>query len=142
MSSSSNNHSKQSSTTFKFTSHSEEFCNSKRAKIMIISIITLLSLLTIIMTVMMFVLRNLHNTTNKTTSSIRGNNVNVYFNECLDARISTTTTSRIYDVGDGEISNDTSCSSHTVVNDRSRNIATYGMDGSCDNGPLFNTCIG
>ncbi|CAF3662663.1 unnamed protein product [Rotaria sp. Silwood1] len=105
---------------------------------MIISIITLLSLLTIIMTVMMFVLRNLHNTTNKTTSSIRGNNVNVYSN----ARISTTTTSRIYDVGDGEISNDTSCSSHTVVNDRSRNIATYGMDGSCDNGPLFNTCIG
>jgi hypothetical protein len=52
------------------------------------------------------------------------------------------TTATIYDVGNGGISNDPPCSSHTVVNDPSRNVGTSGIGGACDNGPLFNTSIG
>ncbi|CAF3585967.1 unnamed protein product [Rotaria sp. Silwood1] len=52
------------------------------------------------------------------------------------------TTSTIYDVGNGGTSNDPPCSSYTVVNDPLRSIATSGIGGSCDNGPLFNTSIG
>ncbi|CAF4994962.1 unnamed protein product, partial [Rotaria sp. Silwood1] len=133
ISSSSNNHSEQSSTTFKFATHSGEHCNSKRAKIIIISIIALLILVIIIMVLTVIVLLNSQNTTNKTTSLITANNVNSY---------SSTTISTIYDVGNGGASDDPPCSSYTVVNDPSRNIATPGMGGACDNGPLFNTNIG
>ncbi|CAF2525336.1 unnamed protein product [Rotaria sp. Silwood2] len=52
------------------------------------------------------------------------------------------TTSAIYNVGNGGASDDSPCSSYTVVNDPSRNIATSGIGGACDNGPLFNTSIG
>ncbi len=48
----------------------------------------------------------------------------------------------IYDVGNGGASGDPPCSSYTVVNDPSRNIAAWGAGGTCDNGPLFNTNIG
>ncbi|CAF3463672.1 unnamed protein product [Rotaria sp. Silwood2] len=57
--------------------------------------------------------------------------------ECLG-----TTALTIYDVGNGGASGDPPCLSYTVVNDPSRNIATSGVGGICDNGPLFNTSIG
>ncbi|CAF0975990.1 unnamed protein product [Rotaria sp. Silwood1] len=60
----------------------------------------------------------------------------------LASTIPTLTTSTIYDVGNGGTSNDPPCSSYTVVNDPLRSIATSGIGGSCDNGPLFNTSIG
>ncbi|CAF3769860.1 unnamed protein product [Rotaria sp. Silwood1] len=82
---------------------------------------------------MMIVLRNSQNTTNKITSSITPDNANSY---------SDTTASTIYDVGNGGVSDDPPCSSYTVVNDPLRSIATSGIGGSCDNGPLFNTSIG
>ncbi|CAF3327637.1 unnamed protein product [Rotaria sp. Silwood2] len=131
-SSSSNNDSTQSSTTLKFATHSGEYCNSKRTKIIIISITTLLIFVILIMIVMMIFLRNSQNATDKSTLSITEDNVNSY---------SSTTISTIYDVGQGGASSEPPCSSYTVVNDPSRNIATYGMGGSCDNGLLFNTSI-
>ncbi|CAF4915956.1 unnamed protein product, partial [Rotaria sp. Silwood2] len=53
-----------------------------------------------------------------------------------------TTISTIFDIGNDGASGDPPCSSYTVVNDPSRNIATSGIGGSCDNGLLFNTNIG
>jgi hypothetical protein len=63
------------------------------------------------------------------------------FNECLGTT-STIRTPIIYDVGNGGASGDPPCSSYTVVNDPLRNVATSGIGGTCDNGPLFNTSIG
>lgn len=45
-------------------------------------------------------------------------------------------------MGNGGISGNPPCLSHTVVNDPSRNVNTGGMGGACDDGPLFNTSIG
>ncbi|CAF4175516.1 unnamed protein product, partial [Rotaria sordida] len=85
---------------------------------------------------MIIILRNSQNTTNGTTSS---NNVNSYSSTAISMM---TTISAIYDIGKGGTSGDPPCSSHTVINDPSRNIARSGIGGSCDNGPLFNTSIG
>ncbi|CAF3494375.1 unnamed protein product, partial [Rotaria sp. Silwood2] len=82
---------------------------------------------------MMIVLRNSQNTTDKSTLSTKPDNINSY---------SSTTISTVFDIGNGGASGDPPCSSYTVVNDPLRNIARYGMGGSCDNGPLFNTNIG
>ncbi|CAF2570507.1 unnamed protein product [Rotaria sp. Silwood2] len=81
----------------------------------------------------MIVLRNSQNTTDKSTLSTKPDNINSY---------SSTTISTVFDIGNGGASGDPPCSSYTVVNDPLRNIARYGMGGSCDNGPLFNTNIG
>lgn len=62
-------------------------------------------------------------------------------NEILGTTDSTNT-AIIYDVGNGGISGDPPCSSHTVINDPSRNVNQSGIGGTCDNGPLFDTSIG
>ena len=51
-------------------------------------------------------------------------------------------TAIIYDVGNGGISSDPPCSSHTVIDDPLRNVNQPGTGGTCDDGPLFNTSIG
>ncbi len=48
----------------------------------------------------------------------------------------------IREVGDGGASGSPPCSSHTVINDPSRNMRSSGIGGTCDNGPFFNTSIG
>ena len=50
--------------------------------------------------------------------------------------------STIYDVGRGGVSNDPPCTSHTVINDPSRSINQYGSGATCDAGPFFNTSLG
>jgi len=115
----------------------EEQNKSKRTKIIVISIIILLILVVIAMIVTWIILLKSQDTTNKTKTSNTIGNTNSY-----SGTTSTIRTPIIYDVGNGGASGDPPCSSYTVVNDPLRNVATSGIGGTCDNGPLFNTSIG
>ncbi|CAF3017826.1 unnamed protein product [Rotaria sp. Silwood2] len=103
--------------------------NITRRKIILFSIIALLITVIIVLIVIKFTVLDSHSTTNDNNTS----KTSLY---------SSTTISTIYDVGQGGASSDPPCSSYTVVNDPLRNIATSGIGGSCDDGPLFNTSIG
>ncbi|CAF4571562.1 unnamed protein product [Rotaria sp. Silwood2] len=99
-----------------------------RSKSLALNVIALLITVIIVLIIIKFTVLDSHSTTNDNNTS----KTSLY---------SSTTISTIYDVGQGGASSEPPCSSYTVVNDPSRNIATYGMGGSCDNGLLFNTSI-
>lgn len=47
-----------------------------------------------------------------------------------------------YEIGSGGDSGAWPCTSHTVINDPTRNMNTLGIGAPCDNGLFFNTTIG
>ncbi|CAF2767308.1 unnamed protein product [Rotaria sp. Silwood2] len=100
-----------------------------RSKSLALNVIALLITVIIVLIIIKFTVLDSHSTTNDNNTS----KTSLY---------SSTTISTIYDVGQGGASSDPPCSSYTVVNDPLRNIATSGIGGSCDDGPLFNTSIG
>ena len=54
----------------------------------------------------------------------------------------TVAASSTYEVGRGGASGDPPCASHTVIDDRTRSVNTYGFGGACDTGAFFNTSFG
>ncbi|CAM4941199.1 unnamed protein product [Rotaria socialis] len=109
--------------------------NILRRKILLLLVICLLILIIIAIVVIKFTILNSHSATSEKDTSRTSS-----YSSTIKP---TSTISAIYDVGNGGTSDDGSpCASYTIVNDPSRNIATSGIGGACDNGPLFNTTIG
>ena len=127
---------------------------NKRTKVLVIGVITGFSIAIIALIVALAVY---FRPTNSTQTGMTTQSANSHlsrktsFYDFLDLKdvnklnsdtVQVTNTPIIYDVGNGGISGDPPCSSHTVVNDPVRNVNAPGMGGACDNGPLFNTSIG
>ncbi|CAF2117405.1 unnamed protein product [Rotaria magnacalcarata] len=107
--------------------------NILRGKILLLILICLLILIIITIVVIKFTILNSHSTTSEKDTSRTSS-----YSSTMKP---TSTISTIYDVGNGGTSDGSPCTSYTVVNDPSRNIATSGIGGACDNGSLFNTTI-